>query len=407
MFRAFRGQAPEETAPQRLQRLEAEESAVSAQVAEAAREETRAHSECQRLRSALAKAEEDQASAWQSKLAQEREASAVEPASIVYVSVLSEILKAAEEESLDRSISELESEVRALRVEHEQALETSKLKMEEESAEECEMELHHRHRDLKAKLQAGDVEEEQLVKSCGQLRQVLQRLEEEAVTVAQEADDAVSDNGDLEMASESIEHDKLQEAWRLQLELMNTKEEVRALRHQLAKVKSNELSPESSRGTATSSNSSHWQSYQVFPKPQLILENETNTERRAPKAQSRALARNGQKDGRLMVVGHSVVVEELRRYLEMAESRREQGHTPQLEVALQESRAQLRVSLQQQLQSSQEMLQSLRVGILEAEKQLEIELQNRKELEKHESIAYTCKHWEFHVGHGQLPWTQP
>lgn len=55
--------------------------------------------------------EEDQASAWQSKLAQEREASAVEPASIVYVSVLSPILKAAEEESLDRSISELESEV--------------------------------------------------------------------------------------------------------------------------------------------------------------------------------------------------------------------------------------------------------------------------------------------------------
>ena len=43
--------------------------------------------------------EEDQASAWQSKLAQEREASAV------YVSVLSPILKAAEEESLESEVS--------------------------------------------------------------------------------------------------------------------------------------------------------------------------------------------------------------------------------------------------------------------------------------------------------------
>eukprot|EP00435_Cladocopium_sp_Y103_P022243 s4358_g5.t1 len=126
VFRAFRQrQAPQETVLQRLQRLEAEEAAVSAEVVRAAAEEQSAHSACQELRATLAKAEEDQAKAWQAKLHQEREA--------------------AEVESLQQSIAELESKVGSLRLEHEQAFEERRLaegpKEEFRCAEKREIEL--------------------------------------------------------------------------------------------------------------------------------------------------------------------------------------------------------------------------------------------------------------------------
>ncbi|CAJ1441390.1 unnamed protein product, partial [Effrenium voratum] len=50
----------------------------------------------------------------------------------------------------------------------------------------------------------------------------------------------------------------------------------------------------------------------------------------------------------------------------------------QLDAVLQESKTRLRTTLQQQWHSSQEMLQSLRWGIAEAEEQLRAEQQKRR-----------------------------
>eukprot|EP00435_Cladocopium_sp_Y103_P013705 s4358_g3.t1 len=122
-----------------------------------------------------------------------------------------------------------------------------------------------------AELQLRDREEAQLVKSCMEIREVLGRLEQEAVLASQEVD-AMSDDGGHVGATEGVDQNKLQEAWQLQVELINAKEEVRQMRQRLATVKAtSELSsPKSSLSPAAGR-----AAYAEVPSmPQLVLEHE-------------------------------------------------------------------------------------------------------------------------------------
>ncbi|CAL1142815.1 unnamed protein product [Cladocopium goreaui] len=221
-----------------------------------------------------------------------------------------------------------------------------------------------------------------------EIREVLGRLEQEAALASQEVD-AKSDDGYVG-GTEGVDQNKLQEAWQLQVELINAKEEVRQMRQRLATVKATgELSsPKSSLSPGAG-----WSEYAQVPSmPQLVLEHETSRERpfAGPRQIQPQVAAQEAECCDMSQVHHleeqnmalQTEVEELRHSMEMAEAHLEGHPTPQLEVALHESRAHLRMSLQQQLQSSQQTLQSLRVGILEAEEQFEAEHEKRSNAER-------------------------
>ncbi|CAK8994945.1 unnamed protein product [Durusdinium trenchii] len=379
-------QASSEDVSQRLQRLEATEAEAASDLKGAADEAQEAQSQCKQLRSALARAEEEWATARRRKLDNEAKQAAAET---------------AEMECLKETISSLRGQAQALCATRDQAKQMLvNNKLELQSIQQREVELQREEGHLQIQLEARYEEEAHLVESCRDFREVLHRLDAQAESLAAQEDvmsDCSIDTDSAIPSSTAFDQDKLHKAWHLEGELLTAKEQARELRQRLAKVQSEDFSTQKQlggqKGQAVEGGPASLQALDAGAceagRDVLVLQDAPTRASggRQPLGAKRGffaskLNDTSELDARCVAEENVTLqseVEEARHQLEMAQTRWQHGAAPHLQAALHESRAKLRSSLQQQLQASQEMLQSLRAGIIQAEEQLEAEHQTRGE----------------------------
>ncbi|CAK9105932.1 unnamed protein product [Durusdinium trenchii] len=304
-------------------------------------------------------------------------------------------------ECLKETISSLRGQAQALCATRDQAKQMLvNNKLELQSIQQREVELQREEGHLQIQLEARYEEEAHLVESCRDFREVLHRLDAQAESLAAQEDvmsDCSIDTDSAIPSSTAFDQDKLHKAWHLEGELLTAKEQARELRQRLAKVQSEDFSTQKQlggqKGQAVEGGPASLQALDAGAceagRDVLVLQDAPTRASggRQPLGAKRGffaskLNDTSELDARCVAEENVTLqseVEEARHQLEMAQTRWQHGAAPHLQAALHESRAKLRSSLQQQLQASQEMLQSLRAGIIQAEEQLEAEHQTRGE----------------------------
>ncbi|CAJ1361954.1 unnamed protein product [Effrenium voratum] len=329
---------------QQIQRLEVEVAQASEALAAARSGAQEARARDQRWQQELARAKEDEARALQSELA----AQAREAAKEEQLQATAAAARGRRDELAQRA-ARLQEEVRQL----------PDLRTSEQRAAELRLEKSQ----LEERAQEKQREEALLAAACRQLWEDEAIRAEELRSSELGAEASSGSSSDQSEAPEgAIDYDRLREVWHLEAEVRSAKEEVQRLRDEARQPAPRQArKPSLPRASDASLHPAEVLDSPPSPR-QLTLQLALAEPRGSIAASSGSVRPSSER--------RSVLTEPPPAGLFAGSS--------QLDAVLQESKTRLRTTLQQQWHSSQEMLQSLRWGIAEAEEQLRAEQQKRR-----------------------------